>query len=119
MIRNVYTHKERDESIMTEPGSAEDHRLSSSDQWDGPEERKFEGEALPVFHGSSDIRDPQNVNPDSPIEGAERPPVEGSDGQASPDGGSDIGYEGRHGAIDSSAGKSDEEDEDDEDDEPI
>lgn len=47
---------------MTTEGSHEDARLSASPQWE-----RVEGEP---FGDPNDIRDPRNVRPNSPIEGA-------------------------------------------------
>lgn len=57
-----YSRKSFEEYIVTEPGSNEDERLSTSSDW-----VRVPGEP---FGDPLDIRDPRNVDETSPIEGA-------------------------------------------------
>jgi hypothetical protein len=57
-----YSRKSFEEYIVTEPGSHEDERLSTSSDW-----VRVPGEP---FGDPLDIRDPRNVDETSPIEGA-------------------------------------------------
>lgn len=62
MASHLYRRNPDGEQILTQSESNEDARLSASPQWE-----RVEGEP---FGDPNDIRDPRNVRPNSPIEGA-------------------------------------------------